>query len=169
MSYQANPCTQCVMPGLYRCLKRRLGCSLKRFHSKQHLVSSRKSITHTKLSGIKGCLTGPKKVPKLCRESSCSNRHRQHHSCGIDQQGGRYEVRLTLCPSLAPPVLMQSETYCPGCLNVITDMLSRQGQITQTEWSHHQGVFDMFATRYNCKLTKYVSPVPTQTLGHLML
>ena len=26
---------------------------------------------------------------------------------------GRYEVRLTLCPSLAPPVLVQSETYCP--------------------------------------------------------
>ena len=33
--------------------------------------------------------------------------------CGIHQQGGRYEVRLTLCPSLAPPVLVQSETYCP--------------------------------------------------------
>ena len=27
---------------LYRCLKRRLGCSLRRFHSKRHLVSSRK-------------------------------------------------------------------------------------------------------------------------------
>ena len=54
---------------------------------------------------------------------------------------------------------------------MIADKLSRQGQIIQTEWSLHQEVFDlcqtwhrpqvdMFATRYNCKLTKFVSPVP---------
>ena len=62
--------------------------------------------------------------------------------------------------------------HIPGRLNVIADKLSRQGQIIQTEWSLHQEVFDllcqtwhrpqvdMFATRYNCKLTKFVSPVP---------
>ena len=60
----------------------------------------------------------------------------------------------------------------PGRLNVIADKLSRKGQIIQTEWSLHQEVFnllsqtwhrpqvDMFATRYNYKLAKYVSPVP---------
>ena len=54
---------------------------------------------------------------------------------------------------------------------MIADKLSRQGQIIQMEWSLHQKVFDllcqtwhrpqvdMFATRYNCKLTKFVSPV----------
>ena len=98
--------------GLYRHLKRRLGCSLRQFHSKRHLVSSRKSITH-KLSRIKGRLAGLKKVQTLCTESSASNCHRQDYSCGIHQQGGRYEVRFTLCPSLALPVLVQSETYCP--------------------------------------------------------
>ena len=62
--------------------------------------------------------------------------------------------------------------HIPDRLNVIADKLSRQGQIIQMEWSLHQEVFnllcqtwhcpqvDMFATRYNCKLTKYVSPVP---------
>ena len=78
---------------------------------------------------------------------------------------------------MATPVLSQSETYCPKGqhipvrLNVIADKLSRQGQIIQTEWSLHQ-VFDllcqtwhcpqvdMFATRHNCKLTKFMSPVP---------
>ena len=62
--------------------------------------------------------------------------------------------------------------HIPGRLNVIADKLSRQGQIIQTEWSLHQEVFnlliqtwhcpqvDMFATRYNFKLTQYVSPVP---------
>ena len=62
--------------------------------------------------------------------------------------------------------------HIPGRLNVIADKLSRQGQVIQTEWSLHQGVFDllvqtwhrpqvdMFATKYNCKLAQYVSPVP---------
>ena len=61
--------------------------------------------------------------------------------------------------------------HIPGHLNVIAGKLSRQGQIIQREWSLHQ-VFDllcqtlhrpqvdMFATRYNCKLTKFVSTVP---------
>ena len=62
--------------------------------------------------------------------------------------------------------------HIPGRLNVIADKLSRQGQVIQTEWSLHREVFDlltqtwhlpqvdMFATKYNCKLDQYVSPVP---------
>ena len=62
--------------------------------------------------------------------------------------------------------------HIPGRLNEMADKLSRQGQIIQTEWSLHQEVFnllvqtlhlslvDMFATKYNCKLAQYVSPVP---------
>ena len=96
---------------LYRRLKRRLGCSLRRLHSKRHLVSSRKSPS-CKLSGTKSCLAGLKKIPAHSTRKSSSSCHRQHHSCGIHQQGGRYEVRLTLCPSMATPVLVQSETGC---------------------------------------------------------
>ena len=94
---------------LYRRLKRRLGCSLRRLHSKRRLVSSRKSSSH-KFPGTKSSLTGLEKVPALGTRQSSSSCHRQHHSCGIHQQGGRYEVRLTLCPSMATPVLVQSET-----------------------------------------------------------
>ena len=62
--------------------------------------------------------------------------------------------------------------HIPGRLNVIADKLSRHGQVIQTEWSLHPEVFnllvqtwhrpqvDMFATKYNCKLAQYVSPVP---------
>ena len=96
---------------LYRRLKRRLGCSLRRLHSKRHLVSFRKPSS-CKFSGTKSCLAGPKKVPALSTGKSRRNCHRQHYSCGIHQQGGRYEVRLTLCPSMAAPVLVQSETCC---------------------------------------------------------
>ena len=97
---------------LYRRLKRRLGCSLRRLHSKRRLVSSRKSSSH-KLPGTKSGLTSLEKIPALSPRKSCSSCHRQHHSCGIHQQGRRYEVRLTLCPSLATPVLVQSETGSP--------------------------------------------------------
>ena len=97
---------------LYRRLKRRLGCSLRRLHGKRHLVSSRKSSSH-KLPGTKSGLTSLEKIPALSTRKSSSSCHRQHHSCGIHQQGRRYEVRLTLCPSMATPVLVQSETGCP--------------------------------------------------------
>ena len=62
--------------------------------------------------------------------------------------------------------------HIPGHLNVIADKLSRQRQVIQTEWSLHQETFDllcqtwhyprvdMFATRYNCKLVQFVSPIP---------
>ena len=62
--------------------------------------------------------------------------------------------------------------HIPGRLNVIADKLSRSTQVIQTEWSLLQEVFDhlcarwhtprvdLFATRYNHKLPKFVSPVP---------
>ena len=62
--------------------------------------------------------------------------------------------------------------HIPGRLNVIADKLSRSKQVIQTEWSLLQEVFDqlcarwhtpqvdLFATRYNHKLPKFVSPMP---------
>ena len=62
--------------------------------------------------------------------------------------------------------------HIPGRLNVIADKLSCHRQVIQTEWSLHPEVFnqiclrwhlpklDLFATRYNCKLPQFVSPVP---------
>ena len=62
--------------------------------------------------------------------------------------------------------------HIPGQLNVVADKLSRHRQVIQTEWFLHLDVFteichkwhllevDLFATRYNCKLPRFVSPVP---------
>ena len=62
--------------------------------------------------------------------------------------------------------------HIPGRLNVVADKLLRLGQTIQTEWSLLQEVFqsicsrwhrpniDLFATRFNNKLLKFVSPVP---------
>ena len=65
--------------------------------------------------------------------------------------------------------------HIPGWLNVIAFKLSRHNQLIQTEWSLSQHVFnllcsrwaqpqvDLFATWFNNKLPKFVSPVPNQT------
>ena len=94
---------------LYRRLKRRLGCSLRRLHSKRYLVSARKQVAH-KLLRAKSRVVSTKKIPTISARKGRPDCHRQHYSCGIHQQGGRYEVRFTLCPSLAAPMLVQSQT-----------------------------------------------------------
>ena len=65
--------------------------------------------------------------------------------------------------------------HIPGRLNVIADKLSRHNQVIQREWSLSQQVFnllcskwgrpqvDLFATRFNHRLPKFVSPVPDVT------
>ena len=62
--------------------------------------------------------------------------------------------------------------HIPGKLNVIADSLSRNSQILPTGWTLNNRVFlrlceffgyleiDLFATRWNRKLTRFVSPVP---------
>ena len=62
--------------------------------------------------------------------------------------------------------------HIPGRLNVVADKLSRLGQTIQTEWSllpevfqsvcskWHRPQIDLFATRFNNKLPRFVSPVP---------
>ena len=64
--------------------------------------------------------------------------------------------------------------HIPGHLSVIADKLSGHNQVIQTEWSLSPQVFhllcfkwdrpqiDLFATRFNHRLPKFVSPVPDQ-------
>ena len=63
-------------------------------------------------------------------------------------------------------------TFIPGKRNVVADQLSRPNQVLQTEWSLCPHVFllllravpnmevDLFATRWNNKLPRFVSPYP---------
>ena len=65
--------------------------------------------------------------------------------------------------------------HIPGHLNIIADKLSRLNQVIQTEWSllpevfaqicrrWHRPSVDLFATRFNHKLPRFVSPVPDQS------
>ena len=66
--------------------------------------------------------------------------------------------------------------HIPGCLNVMTNLLSRSNQVQSTEWSLHPQMFkqicqmwfspqvDLFATLLNHKIPLYVFPVPDQNV-----
>ena len=64
---------------IYRCIKRRVGCSLKRTHCKRVLVTARKQTAY-KLSGTKSSLSSLERVsrPLYRQDSTCGNR--QHYS-----------------------------------------------------------------------------------------
>ena len=84
---------------LYRRVKRRVGCSPWPTYRKRLLVSTRKQTAH-KLSGAKGSLSSPKRVPRSLYGQNCPSGHGQYNSSSLHKQGGRYEVRPTLCPSM---------------------------------------------------------------------
>ena len=80
---------------LYRCIKRRVGRSLKRIHCQRDLVTARKQAAY-KLFRAQGSISCPKRVSKpLCKQdSTCGNR--QHYSDVVYKQGRRHEVGHTL-------------------------------------------------------------------------
>ena len=137
---------------IYRHIKRRVGCSLRRAHCTRNLVPSGKQAAY-KLSRTKSSLSGFKRVPRplLKQDSTCSNR--QHHSSVIHKQGRRHEVGPTLCPTMENLDLVYQETsdskarHIPGWLNVVTDKLPRLGQTIQTEWFLLPEVFHYICSR----------------------
>ena len=84
---------------LYRRIKRRMGCSLKRTHCKGFLVPTRKQAAH-KLSGTKGSLSIPKRVPRPLYRPDRLGSNGQPHSGVLHKQGRRHEVGPTLCPAV---------------------------------------------------------------------
>ena len=93
---------------VYRRLKRRLGCSLRRLHRKRPLVHTRKHLAH-KFAGTQGRLTSPKTVRAIVLEPDHSGVFRQHNSGLLHKQGGRYEIRLSLCSPLEAADVVQPE------------------------------------------------------------
>ena len=115
--------------------------------------------------------------------SDCSCRNGQHNSGLVHKQAGGGGMKSgSLCALLwrllswcHPRGIVLRARHIPGRLNVIADKLSRHNQVIQTEWSLSQQVFtllcsrwtqpqvDLFATRFNHKLPRFVSPVPEPT------
>ena len=80
----------------YRCIKRRVGCSVKRAHCRGRLVPSRKQTTH-KLSGAKSGLSGPKRVPRPLLKPYSPHSYREYNSGYLHKRGRREEDGPPMC------------------------------------------------------------------------
>ena len=87
--------TKTCSADIYRCIKRRVGRSLKRAHCKRNLVPPRKQIAD-KPFGTKSGLSGPKRVPRPLLQQHSAGSQRQHNSGCLYQQGRGDEVGLTV-------------------------------------------------------------------------
>ena len=92
---------------LYRCIKRRVGRSLRRAHRQRVLVSARKQHAH-KLPRAKGSFSSLEAVsrPLYRQDSSSSNRH---YGGVLHKQRRGYEVRPSLCSTLENYNLVHQE------------------------------------------------------------
>ena len=92
----------------YRRLKRRLGRTLRGIHSKRRLVRNRKSPPH-QLLGTQGSSSGSQEFREAVQGTDCPHSNRQHDCSVLHQQRGRYEIRVSLCPTLAASSLVSSQ------------------------------------------------------------
>ena len=102
----ASPSTRPT--NVYRCLKRRLGHSLRGLHCKRCSVRHRKSPPYQPI-GVKSSFSGPQEFRASLQGSDCSDSNGQHNCGFLHQQGGRYEIRLSLCPPLETSVLVSPQ------------------------------------------------------------
>lgn len=95
----------------------------------------------------------------------------------INRSGGTrspemFEVTKNLLLWCNNQAIILRATHIKGSLNVMADLLSRRQKTVQTEWSLHPEIvtriwekwfkpdIDLFATRFNHKLPKFISPFP---------
>ena len=93
---------------VYRCLKRRMGRTLRGLHCKRRLVVHRKSPSY-KFSGTESSPSGPAKVRASVPGPDCSCCNRQQNCGLLHKQTRGYEVRLSLCPPMETSVLVPSQ------------------------------------------------------------
>ena len=162
---------------LYRCIKRRVGRSLRRAHCKGTVVPTREQVIHKPL-GAESSISSSKEFQTLVfNKTVLVATDNTTVVAYINKEGGMKSGSLcALLWRILSWCTRQQVTlrarHIPGRLNVIADKLSRLGQTIQTEWSLHPEVFqavcsrwhepqvDLFATRFNNKLPQFVSPVP---------
>ena len=90
---------------IYRRIKRRVGCSLRRAHCKGNLVPSREQAAHKPLRA-KSSVSSSKRVSNPLLQQDSSDSYRQHNSGCLYQQRGGDEVGITVCPTVVNPVLV---------------------------------------------------------------
>ena len=131
----------------YRCMHHQLS-RIRWGHYHQRDVDFRRETAPYKCSGNESSSVSS---PKPRDESSplSPGVHRQHLCGGLHQSPGETRSRTLLKETVMLFQHLQKwnmslqAVHISGHLNVITDMLSREGQILSTEWSLNQAVVDV--------------------------
>ena len=133
-------------PTLYRCLKQRLGRSLRIGLYQRSLVRQGKRL-HINVLELKVVSLALQSFKDQCQNQTfLVATDNSTLVAYINKQGGTHSVEMCT-------LLWKIMTWChhyqitlkarhiPGCLNVMADLLSRSNQVQSTEWSLHQQVF----------------------------
>ena len=129
---------------VYRCLKRRLGRTLRGLHCKRRLVIHRKSPPH-QFFGAKGSPSGPKEFRASMQGPDCSCCNGQHNGGCLHKQTGRYEVRLSLCPPMEASILVPPQRNSPEGKTHSGSLECDSGQALQTQSSDSNRVVPISA------------------------
>ena len=89
-----------------------MGRSLRRVHCKRRLVRAGTKASH-KFSSAQSCLSGPKELRASLLGSNCADCNRQYNGGLLHQQGGGYEIRLSLCPPVENSDLVPFQRNSP--------------------------------------------------------
>ena len=161
---------------VYRFIKSRVGCSLKRTHCRRHLFLPGKQVAY-QLPRTQAVFLALQEFQDLCiHKIVLVETDNTTVVSYINREGGMRSGPLCALLSriltwCARNQVTLKARHIPGWLSVVADKLSRLDRTTQTEWSLLQEVFqaicnrwhrpqiDLFATRFN-KLPLFVSPVP---------
>ena len=167
-------------PTPYRCLKQRMGLSLRTKFYPRSVVSLGKRASHK----LKAAFLALRRFKHQCQDQTMLVVTDNSYGGLHKQQGATHSAEMWA-------LLWRIMTWChhshitlkashiPGCLNVMADLLSRSNQVQSTEWSLHPQVFkqicqrwftpnvDLFATYLNHNLPLYVSPIPDPKAWHI--
>ena len=94
---------------LYRCIKRRVGRSLKQAYGKGKLVTPRKQTAH-KLSRVKGSSSGIKRISSSLYKEVSSHSYQQYYCGSLYKQGRGNEVGAPVCLTLESTDLVHQKS-----------------------------------------------------------
>ena len=97
---------------LYRCIKRRVGRSLRRAHCKGTVVPTREQVTHKPL-GAESSISSSKRVSNPSLQQDSVGSYRQHNSGCLYQQRRGDEIGLSVCPTVENSVLVHHAASNP--------------------------------------------------------
>ena len=97
---------------IFRCIKRRVGRSLRRAHCKGTVVPTREQVTHKPL-GAESSISSSKRVSNPSLQQDSVGSYRQHNSGCLYQQRRGDEIGLSVCPTVENTVLVHQAASNP--------------------------------------------------------